>query len=460
MRLAPRLFLLLVLASPGVADEAELEKARSKVRELESEIEALIDRVGPAVGAVMNYTTAFDEATGRVAMNPRSLGSGCLVTADGFFLTNVHVVEGAGYLTVALPDGERYPAVLHADTSEGAVKGDIALLRLRGKGRFPYVDWKRGNAGRLAPGSFVFAMGNPHGHALDGTPVVTMGILSGSGRAAAETGYLYVDAVQTDAEINPGNSGGPLFDSKGNFIGINGLMNSRQGRSNSGIGFAIPVEQVRLFMDQLLRMKEEGGGIGYGFHGIEVASTADEEGARVERVARGSPADEAGMRRDDIIVNVNGTRVANRTEFVNLVGKLPEKSLLKVLFKRSGKLKRETFRLVSYEAYREAMGIAREAGPLPPPRARLPGRPLEGGACRGDADGTHPRHRRREGGPARGRSAQGDRRPRRADSQGTRGDPRPAPERNLREAPLGARGALPHRQAGLCDAATAAGLGE
>ncbi len=357
---------LLLLIAVAAADEAspDLAKARARVRALEQEIEALIGRVGPAVGAVMNHTAAFDEKTGRVSMSPRSLGSGCIVSPDGFFLTNVHVVEGAGYITVALPDGERYPATLYADTSEGAVKGDIALLRLRGSRRFPFVDWRRGSASRLEPGSFVFAMGNPHGHALDGIPVVTMGILSGSGRAAAEAGYLYIDALQTDAEINPGNSGGPLFDSRGNFVGINGLMNSRQGRSNSGVGFAIPIDQVKLFMGRLIR--DEGGGVGYGFHGLEVVSTEGEAGARVVRVAPRSPAALAGLGLDDIVIGVNGAKISNRTDFVNIVGQLPENSLLRIRFKRGRSLRTESFRLCGYDAYLAQVGMTREtAGPLP-----------------------------------------------------------------------------------------------
>ncbi|MCK6460690.1 MAG: trypsin-like peptidase domain-containing protein [Planctomycetes bacterium] len=280
-----RILGLLLLAALAAGQEDPLAQARARVKALESEMEAVIAKVAPAVGAITNYMALFDEKTGKVAVAPRSLGSGLVVTADGFMLTNVHVVEGAGYLTVALPGGT-YPAKLHADTSEGAVKGDIALIKLGGETRFPYVDWRVGDSKGVEPGTFVLALGNPHGHALDGVPMATLGIVSGKGRAAAETGFLYVDVIQTDAEINPGNSGGPLFDIEGRFLGINGLMNSRQGRSNSGVGFAIPVDQVRLFMKTLLK---EGETTGYGFHGIDVGSTPDESGALVVGVQGGSP---------------------------------------------------------------------------------------------------------------------------------------------------------------------------
>jgi len=289
----------------AAAQEDPLADARARVRALEGEIEAVIAKVAPAVGAITNYATLFDEATGKVAVAPQGFGSGLVVTQDGFMLTNVHVVQGAGYLTVALPSGQ-YPARLHADTSEGAVKGDIALIKLRGEARFPFVDWKLGDTRDAEPGSFVLALGNPYGNALDGTPMATLGIVSAKGRAAAETGFLYVDAIQTDAEINPGNSGGPLFDIEGRFLGINGLMASRQGRSNSGVGFAIPVDQVRLFMKTLLK---EGEATGYGFHGIEVDSTPDESGARVTRVFADSPAAEAEIRPQDVITKVKGETV-------------------------------------------------------------------------------------------------------------------------------------------------------
>ncbi|MHC4953558.1 MAG: trypsin-like peptidase domain-containing protein [Planctomycetota bacterium] len=364
----PRAFLgLLLLALVVHADEAEdLAKARARVRALETDLQALIDKVSPSVGAIVNYSAAFDPATGKVAMRPRSLGSGTVVDPRGFVLTNVHVIQGAGYLTVTLPDGVRYPAVFYADTSEGAVKGDIAVIKMRGKKRFPAVSWNDGKASKLEPGAFVLAMGNPHGHALDGQPVVTMGIVSGKGRAAAETGYLYIDSLQTDAEINPGNSGGPLFDSRGRFVGINGLMNSRQGRSNSGVGFAIPVDQVRLFMRKLL--KDEGGGVGYGFHGLTHVATSGIKGggAVVQRLVARSPAAEAGMRTGDIVVKVGRSRVRNRTEFVNLIGKLPEGKSVSVSYKRGRAMKVARFKLANYNEFLEEIGRKRKpSGPRP-----------------------------------------------------------------------------------------------
>jgi len=355
-----RLLSLLLLAVAAAGQEDPLAASRARVRAFEAEIEAVIAKVAPAVGAITNYATIFDEKTGKVGVTPQSFGSGLVVTQDGFMLTNVHVIQGAGYLTVALPGG-LYPAKLHADTSQGEVKGDIALLKLSGESRFPYVDWRVGDTRNIEPGSFVLALGNPYGNALDGTPMATLGIVSGKGRAAAETGFLYVDVIQTDAEINPGNSGGPLFNMEGHFLGINGLMASRQGRSNSGVGFAIPVDQVRLFMKALLKENE----VGYGFHGLEVDSTPDESGARVIRVIGASPADEAGLRSGDVITKVKGETVKNRTDFVNAMGRLPEKTVVSLTYRRLRNVKTAKFRLASFADWQEASGKAAPPGPLP-----------------------------------------------------------------------------------------------
>jgi serine protease Do len=335
---------LLLLAAALCAD-LDLEKARAKVRALEGEIQEVVARIAPAVGAVSNYRARFDDKTGKVTLFPAGMGSGCIVSKDGFLLTNVHVVRDAARITVALNDGRVYEADLFADTSTGRVKGDIALLKLRGKARWPYVDWTKGDERKLEPGSFVFAMGNPFGHAMDGEPVLTLGVVSGAGRVAAETGFLYVGAIQTDAEINPGNSGGPLFSAEGRFIGINGLMASRAGRFNSGVGFAIPVTQIKRFMRELL--KESGSEVSYGYHGLRIDSAPGGAGARITHMDPGAPAGDAGLRRGDILTRINSKKIANRSDFVNVVGQLPEKRVVRVTFKRGRNTKTGSFRLGS-----------------------------------------------------------------------------------------------------------------
>jgi serine protease Do len=365
MRFAVAVLLVVFALSASLrASEPDLEKALARARALEEEIMQVVDEVRPTVGAVLNHATIFDAKTGVVRMVPRSLGSGVVISRDGFFLTNVHVVESAGWIMVYFADGKGYPADRYADTSSGQVKGDIAILKLRGKRKWEYADWRAGNVNRLEPGNFVFAMGNPYGHALDGNPVVTMGIISGKGRAASSAGYLYVDVIQTDAEINPGNSGGPLFDSRGRLIGINGLMQSRSGRSNSGVGFAIPMDQIRLFLGKLLR--SEGEDIGYGFHGIEVDTAPGESGARIRLVYPGSPAAEAGLRSGDVVLSVNGRRISNRADYLSHATKLPERAVVKMTYLRGNKREHTSYRLGSYQKYLEENGRIKKDQPLPP----------------------------------------------------------------------------------------------
>jgi len=356
--------LALLVVSIAGADTGEDEaRARARVRALESELEEVIARVAPAVGAVTRFGVQIDPATGRVAIVPAGQGSGLIITREGLLLTNVHVVEDGARLTVALNDGTVHEARLHADTSEGQVKGDIALVQLDGD-RFPFVDWQKGSSSALKPGDFVFAMGNPYGHAEDGVPVATLGIVSGKGRSPSEAGYLYIDALQTDAEINPGNSGGPLFDSSGRLVGMNGLMASRQGGSNSGVGWAIPIDQMRLFLKDLTKKRAEG--VAYGYLGLEVESLPDESGVKVTRRLQGCPAPR--IERGAVITTVNGKKVRNRTDFVNLVGKLPERAVVTLAYYEGRTFRTTRFRLGSYAevaARREGSG---ERKPLSPSR--------------------------------------------------------------------------------------------
>ncbi|MDH3591020.1 MAG: trypsin-like peptidase domain-containing protein [Planctomycetota bacterium] len=315
--------LILLLAS--AAHSGGLEAALERVDAWQKDISAVLDDVAPTVGAVVNYKATLDELTGRVKLEPWSRGSGVVVSATGLFMTNVHVVEKAGYVSVALNDGV-YRATLVGDTAAGAKKGDIAVLQLHGKKKFAYADWRKGKMTRLKPGSVVFALGNPYGHARDGAAVATMGIISGKGRAASNEEYIYLDALQTDAEINPGNSGGPLFDMRGDLIGINGLGRFRRDKRGTGIGFAIPIDQLRVYLREIIKT---GGSVAYGYHGIRVRP--GKNGVKVVSVAAGSPGQTAGLSRGYLIAKVNGTRVTNEAEFLNVIGKLPEGAVVRML---------------------------------------------------------------------------------------------------------------------------------
>lgn len=228
-----------------------------------------------------------------------SLGSGFLIKKEGLILTNHHVVDRESKIRVRLWDGREFPAeVIGRDA-----QSDIALLRIRGSESFPVV--RLGDSDRLEVGEWVAAIGNPFGS----DPTVTVGIVSGKGRAIGNGPYD--DFLQTDASINPGNSGGPLLNIRGEVVGINTAVNP----SGQGIGFAIPINQVKPYLDQL----EQDGRITRGWLGVmiqdppgeagETFETPRARGALISDVFEGGPADRAGLRRGDVIIEFDGKRV-------------------------------------------------------------------------------------------------------------------------------------------------------
>lgn len=246
-------------------------------------------------------------------LQPRqSLGSGMIISADGYVVTNAHVVEGADEIVVKFnEDRKEYPAeIVGADP-----KNDIALLKIEGK-RFNHVDF--GDSDQVRVGEPVFAIGNPFG--LGGT--VTAGIVSALKRNIGQGPYD--DFIQTDAAINPGNSGGPLFNEDGDVIGINTAIHSRSGGSN-GIGFAVPSSTVKLIVAQL---KEYGrpirGWLGVQIQHItpefaEALDLKEDIGALVSGVVEGSPAEDAGFSEGDVIVAYDGQTIEEMPDLPRLV---------------------------------------------------------------------------------------------------------------------------------------------
>jgi serine protease Do len=234
---------------------------------------------------------------------PRSsLGSGFIVSADGYVVTNNHVVSGGGDIVVRLDRGSEHPAqVIGTDPAT-----DLALLKIEGSG-LPVLSL--GNSDRLEVGEPVMAIGNPFG--LDQT--VTTGIVSAKERFIGSGPYD--DFIQTDASVNPGNSGGPLIDSRGAVVGINTAIFSQSGGS-VGIGFAIPINLAKAVLPQL----RDRGAVVRGWLGVAIrpvtsqvaqdAGLPDQKGAVVEGVVEGSPAERAGMRKGDVIVAVGDQPVA------------------------------------------------------------------------------------------------------------------------------------------------------
>jgi Do/DeqQ family serine protease len=244
------------------------------------------------------------------------LGSGVIVNANGYILTNNHVVEAADEIEVAVSGSKRYPAkVVGTDPDT-----DIAVVRIAAT-QLPAITF--GDDNNLRLGDVVLAIGNPLGIGQ----TVTMGIVS----ALRRTGLginTFESFIQTDAAINQGNSGGALIDVNGNLVGINSAILSQTGGS-IGIGFAIPVSTAKQVMEQII----ETGSVTRGWIGVEAQDVTPElaeslrlpvtSGVIIAGMARNGPADKAGMRLGDILVAVDGKPVADSSVMLNLIAQLP-----------------------------------------------------------------------------------------------------------------------------------------
>ncbi len=259
------------------------------------------------------------------------LGSGVIVTSDGYILTNHHVVRGADEVTVTLADGRE----LRAKIVGGDAKTDLAVLKIEAK-NLPAA--KLGNSDDMKVGQWVLAVGCPFG--LEQT--VTAGIISARGRVVGIIEGGYEDFLQTDAAINPGNSGGPLVNLKGEVIGINSAIESRNG-GNMGIGFAIPTNLVRSVMDGLIKDgKVVRGWLGAAIQPLDegLASSFGFQGKRgvlIGNVMPNSPAEKSGLKDGDIVTELNGRPVETVSQLRNGIAALAPKSKADLLVHRDGK---------------------------------------------------------------------------------------------------------------------------
>jgi serine protease Do len=270
-----------------------------------------------------------------------SLGSGFIITEDGYILTNNHVVEGMDEIKVKLTDDEEFTAkVIGRDP-----KIDVALIKIDAKKKLPVV--VLGDSDALEIGDWVVAIGNPFG--LGHT--VTAGIVSAKGRHGIIQGS-YEDFIQTDAAINPGNSGGPLINLNGEVIGINSAIFSPQGAfgtpGNIGIGFAIPINMAKSVLTQL----KETGKVVRGWLGVmiqpitpeiaEALNLEKQKGALIADVTPGSPAEKAGLQRGDIIIEFDGKKIDDYHNLPPIVAGTPVGKRAKVKIIREGKTKELT----------------------------------------------------------------------------------------------------------------------
>ncbi|MDE2260337.1 MAG: Do family serine endopeptidase [Betaproteobacteria bacterium] len=249
-----------------------------------------------------------------------SLGSGVIVLSDGYILTNDHVIDGAQEIQVALSDGRTVKAELVGADPET----DIAVLKVDLKG-LPAITF--GTSEQVKVGDIALAIGNPFGVG----ETVTMGIVSALGRSRLGIN-TFENFIQTDAAINPGNSGGALVDAAGNLIGINSAIYSKTGGSQ-GIGFSIPVSIAKNVMEEIIKT----GGVTRGWIGVEVQDITPDlaesfrldkpSGALISAIMKGGPADRAGIKPGDVLVEVNGVSVQDSQEMLNQVASLkPEQN--------------------------------------------------------------------------------------------------------------------------------------
>ncbi len=273
----------------------------------------------------------FGDRYGEETQRQSGLGSGVVVSADGYVLTNYHVVEAADEIEIASNDGRKFKAkIVGADP-----ESDLAVLKINADAKLPTIVFAPNESMRV--GDVVLAIGNPFGVGQ----TVTSGIVSALGRSHLGIN-TFENFIQTDAAINPGNSGGALIDSSGLLVGINTAIYSQSGGS-MGIGFAIPVSLARSVMEQIIK----SGSVTRGWIGVEVQEISPElaesfrlpgtEGAVISGVMRGSPADKAGMRPGDVLMTVAGKPVKDAQVMLELIASLTPGQSARFKIRRDGK---------------------------------------------------------------------------------------------------------------------------
>jgi len=314
------------LAADNTDEAPKKEQALKTALAIQAQLTKLVARVRPAYVMIGG-------------------GSGVLISADGYMLTNHHVAGRKKKWTVTLPSRKRYVADVVGKDS----RGDLCLLKFRNAKNLPFVPL--GDSDALRHGQWVVAIGNPWmvGRA-DNQPTVSVGIVSATHVYRGN----YTDAIQTDAAINPGNSGGPLINMAGELVGINGQVAVRWGtdRINSGIGFAIPSNQIKNFMAKMKAAK--GGDVPHGtLAGVRLDGTYHNgTGAKVTSVDSKSGAFAGGLRGGDRIVEVEGLKISGRSRLLGVIGTYPAGTKLRLKVARGEGLHSVTVALSTRKSVR------------------------------------------------------------------------------------------------------------
>ncbi|WP_295955461.1 DegQ family serine endoprotease [Rhodoferax sp.] len=294
---------------------------------------------------------------------PRGVGSGFILSTDGYIMTNAHVVEGADEVVVTLTDKREFKAKIIGYDK----RSDVALVKIDATG-LPAV--KLGDVGRLKVGEWVMAIGSPFG--LENT--VTAGIVSAKQRDTGD----YLSFIQTDVAINPGNSGGPLINMRGEVVGINSQIYSRSG-GFMGISFAIPIDEASRVSDQL----RASGRVSRGRIGVQIETVSKEvaesvglgkaQGAFVRGVETGSPAEKAGVEAGDIITKFDGKTIEKSSDLPRLVGNTKPGSKSSLTVFRRGATKELTVSIVEIE---DDKPVKKASGKEDKPKASSAGQQL------------------------------------------------------------------------------------
>jgi serine protease Do len=348
-------------AGPKPWRESSDAAAAPELGRLATQLADLAERLQPGLVyvRVQRATAPKDEPPREEPGEPRrSTGSGFVIDPNGLIVTNAHVVESAGQIQVRLFDGRRFPASIVGRDH----RVDLALLKIDGANKLTVLPL--GDSNRLRVGEWVLALGNPFG--LEQS--VSLGIVSRKGAplTVAAPGF---DFIQTDAAINPGNSGGPLVNVSGEVVGVNSMA-----ARNGTIGFAIPSNLVKLLLPQLASK----GRVDWGWLGVAIAEVTEDDmgrlklreprGVLVRSVMPGEPADKGGVRADDVIVGIDGTRLESPRDLQRVVSSTPVGKKVRVVLLREGQ---ETELEVTIGLYQEREGSPGEA----PRRAPRPAEP-------------------------------------------------------------------------------------
>ncbi len=308
------------------AHAQERSAALEAALKAESRRVELIERLSKTVIAIFPATPEEDkeERPGR-----RGGGSGVIIDAEGHALTNYHVVREAEKVNVGLSDGRVRTAVVKGRDPTG----DIALIKIQGQ-PFPFAEL--GDSDKLQVGTWVLAMGNPFGLATDFKPTVTQGIVSGLHRYLPGTfggDLIYTDCIQIDAPINPGNSGGPLFSGRGKLVGINGRVTGTPSRGivNTGVGFAVPINQIKEFLPDLIAGKR----VHHAVLGVELSE--GRPGVTIKRVLSESAAEKVGLEPGDVVRRFQDHEIRSETELINRIGILPAGKRVRIIVARRGR---------------------------------------------------------------------------------------------------------------------------